>query len=54
MPFKSKNQEKLCYIKKKAGTNGTWNCDEWKAKTTTTKLPQKVKKKKTTTKKKKR
>ena len=29
MPFKNLAQSKACFAKKRAGTNGSWNCDEF-------------------------
>ena len=46
MPFKNLAQSKACFAKKRAGTNGSWNCDEFAKATDYSKLPEKKKVKK--------
>ena len=44
MPFRSQAQARLCWLLKRKGKNGSWDCKEW-AKKTKKSLPYKVKSK---------
>lgn len=46
MPFKSRQQSKMCFATK--GFGGKVNCDEWGKKTNYKNIPSKVKSKSTT------
>jgi hypothetical protein len=41
VPFVSTSQRRACYAKRRDGTAGSWDCDEWAAHTPNTKLPEK-------------
>ena len=46
MPFKSKQQQKLCFTLQGKGKNSSWDCKKWAKETNQKSLPKRVGKRK--------